>query len=993
MDNDNVFWVSSRNGLNQFDGEKIKVYNPNQINTSLDPNITSKIFEDKTGKKWFTSNNAIIELDQETSNLFAYQFEEHENSYHYAFYLENDSLLWLTIGNQLFTTNVLDRPLSLIPLHRYSGFITYPILDKSGKVKKLIRPLVYFGSGIEILNYQQDRQPKLDSFFLSTKKQNEPGRDTVIFYIDIENDTSIWIPSSIGLIHFNPSNPSGRKIYSHVDDKNEIVGYRDAATWKKDYLWIITNDGQLLLFDKKKEAFIRKQNHFLVENQVRTFDTFNNLYIDKWENLWISSFNVGIIHTNLRNNKFSQLLPLGSILINEDLRINSIIEEQNGFIIAGREEGVFNLKMDQFGSYEIKQLLLGCCDKKTIYSIQKDKVGKYWIVDNNKITRWDRENNIFEFELNVPRYTDHIIPISKEEYIISGLHHVFYLNTKMPISQTNLLKDTIPHVKLCAKTFYDEKRELLFISQNDNTLRIVNARPPFSEVITLKKIGLTNGFFRSGYGDFIWIATSTGLYKYSYPNKTVKRIGGDSQDMNQSFVSVVEASQNELWIGSYWGLHRYNLKNDKLDNFTQSDGLVTMQYRENVQFKGKNGSIYFGGNNGITTLKPGQVFLNTNSPYIQLDAVKLNGLNYSVASFLSKKKPLQFSFRENSLEFEFSIIEYSDPHLNSFKYYLIRNDKDTISSGITRTVTLPDLRPGIYKLIGFAKNSDQVEVEDPVIISFTINLPWFKKRWFILLTISLITFVLYHLYLLRIRRIQKIETQKRKEAEFKQKEAEFRQKEAEFKQLAAETETAVLRLQMNPHFIFNSMNAINAFIIKNDLTRANEYLQLFSKLMRTILERSEDTYTDIFDETELLELYLETEAIRLGKKLDYEFEIDQQIDPEEYLLPTMILQPFVENAIWHGLSPKKEGGKIRISFKLENNSLLCEVEDNGVGRTFHTKNRNTSHKSKALEITKRRLKILSDKESQETKMNIIDLYDERNQPLGTKITLILPIID
>ena len=133
--------------------------------------------------------------------------------------------------------------------------------------------------------------------------------------------------------------------------------------------------------------------------------------------------------------------------------------------------------------------------------------------------------------------------------------------------------------------------------------------------------------------------------------------------------------------------------------------------------------------------------------------------------------------------------------------------------------------------------------------------------------------------------------------------------------------------------------------------------------------------------------------MRLGQKLEFRFDIDPGIDPDEVLIPTMILQPFVENAIWHGISPKKGSGLIEIRFCLEQERLLCEVIDDGVGRAYHEGRRSGQHESKALSITRRRLAILSQEQRKKAEFEIHDLFDEAGKPAGTKVSLRLPLID
>lgn len=159
--------------------------------------------------------------------------------------------------------------------------------------------------------------------------------------------------------------------------------------------------------------------------------------------------------------------------------------------------------------------------------------------------------------------------------------------------------------------------------------------------------------------------------------------------------------------------------------------------------------------------------------------------------------------------------------------------------------------------------------------------------------------------------------------------------------------------------------------------------------MRQILELSEHQFIEISEEKEFLELYLNTESMRMGRKLDFAFEIDPALDEDDTLVPTMILQPFVENAIWHGISHKKEKGLITIRFLLRGEWLLCEVEDNGVGRNRRS-DALRPHKSKAIEITRRRLELLPNNSGQDARLEIIDLTGKDDLPAGTKVQLWLP---
>lgn len=210
-----------------------------------------------------------------------------------------------------------------------------------------------------------------------------------------------------------------------------------------------------------------------------------------------------------------------------------------------------------------------------------------------------------------------------------------------------------------------------------------------------------------------------------------------------------------------------------------------------------------------------------------------------------------------------------------------------------------------------------------------------------------------------------------------------RKREAEFKTTVANTELKALRAQMNPHFIFNSLNSISSYIDNNDRKEAKEYLAKFASIMRKTLENSEQKEILLADDIALLKLYMDVEQKRLQGKFDYSIDIDEQIDPANTLVPPLILQPFIENSIWHGLSQKKEKGTICIDVKRKGNSIIYSVEDNGVGLSI--KKKNTNKKSFGMEITKNRVDIINHQKNSNGSVTIIE------KEVGIRVEVQIPL--
>ena len=210
----------------------------------------------------------------------------------------------------------------------------------------------------------------------------------------------------------------------------------------------------------------------------------------------------------------------------------------------------------------------------------------------------------------------------------------------------------------------------------------------------------------------------------------------------------------------------------------------------------------------------------------------------------------------------------------------------------------------------------------------------------------------------------------------KNEKLESRGKQTELQQHVTELEMQALRAQMNPHFIFNCLSSINRFILKNETEAASNYLTKFSRLIRTVLTNSKKSFISLEDELEMLRLYLEMEKLRFKDSFDYSITFVNSIDDGNVFLPPLLLQPFAENAIWHGLMHKEGQGKLEFELSVDDKVLTCAISDNGIGRSKAAALRSKSaekQKSLGLQITKERLALLNEEFANETFFHIDDL--------------------
>ncbi|HSC54153.1 MAG TPA: histidine kinase [Phnomibacter sp.] len=219
-----------------------------------------------------------------------------------------------------------------------------------------------------------------------------------------------------------------------------------------------------------------------------------------------------------------------------------------------------------------------------------------------------------------------------------------------------------------------------------------------------------------------------------------------------------------------------------------------------------------------------------------------------------------------------------------------------------------------------------------------------------------------------------------------------RKRELETQQVQAkmmELQERALRAQMNPHFIFNSLNSIKSLVQESKKEEAVFYLTTFTKLMRTLLQNNDKQYASLHDELETCRLYMELELMRFGDRFEFSIEVEQGLDLKSFDIPAFIIQPMVENAIWHGLIPLEQKGKLSISIFSRNEKLVCSIDDTGIGRnaSMQINANRTDHQPRGVSLTHERMDLFRVLKKYDAQIEIIDKKDEDGKAAGTRIEL------
>jgi len=258
------------------------------------------------------------------------------------------------------------------------------------------------------------------------------------------------------------------------------------------------------------------------------------------------------------------------------------------------------------------------------------------------------------------------------------------------------------------------------------------------------------------------------------------------------------------------------------------------------------------------------------------------------------------------------------------------------------------------------------------ILDINLNTPFWQTWWFMILFVVLAFFIIAELFVWRLNELRKKDRE---------------QFEIETKMM--ELHDSALRAQMNPHFIFNCLNSIKSLVQNNDNSVAILYLTTFTKLIRSLMQNADLKYVSLNTEIETCRLYTELEALRFKDRFTFNIEIQPDLDLKSVEIPVLIIQPIVENAIWHGLIPKQGKGELLLKVERNGDYIVCTVDDNGIGRAGSAliNSNRANHQSKGVSLTSKRIDLFRSLKEHDAHLEIIDKTDEAGDPAGTKIEL------
>ena len=494
------------------------------------------------------------------------------------------------------------------------------------------------------------------------------------------------------------------------------------------------------------------------------------------------------------------------------------------------------------------------------------------------------------------------------------------------------------------------------------------------------------------YGNVVAAGNDGVIYIVQFLNDSIQKkvsvnLKNKNLGTNIRYLNCSETDQ--LIAGTNLGLNIIDLKNLyetgelNIENIDESEGFI--DYSGKVSITQDSKYLWIGSNKNLIKTKLSNLKNRNNgyynffikSIYINDEPLNLSESEKNLWTSIPKIN-LELPYYKNSITINFDVIKYLNPYDTKFSYKLEGFHKNWINDVKEGNAIFQNLKPGRYQFRIKMTGKNRETATQELFIGFTIATPIWQKWWMILIGVILMVVLLRMFILIRTRSIKKKE---RLRSEIAERITEF--------------ELKALRAQMNPHFIFNAINSIQNYMLDNDIDAALNYLSDFAKLIRLTLDNVSKKRITLDEELNYLNYYIKLEQMRFDKKFDLEIYVPNDVENTKILIPSMILQPFIENSIKHGFAFKESGGKIKLEFELtDDNILKCIIEDNGIGRKKSRElNKNKkNHPSRGTFITSERLSLLNQTQSRKGyKIETIDLYDEFNLACGTRVEISLPI--
>ncbi|MCF8227554.1 MAG: histidine kinase [Bacteroidales bacterium] len=968
-------WIGTSDGLNRYDGKSFRKYFHDPADsTGIISNTIMCFAEDSRNNLWIGTDKGLMKYIRAKDQFEAFLENRMDSifpgTYVRGIFFDNDSIMYFGLTEGYFARYNFNTGRATWHRHFEDDqpyYFYYTIYEDSQN------DLYVGGRGTGLYRYIKDSDSMIR---IKTREYDSSSRKR-------EYDASCYLEDSHG--NFWVSGLDGIYLYDRKQD--EFTPFYSTSTWdieedEDGLLWFATGHG-IRMYDPRSARMVK--HWYNPDNPVSiSNNNVRKVLIDHQGNLWFATLD-GLnllIRPEYHFEVFRHVINLESTLSSN--KVTKILEDSRGRIWIGTQgEGlnVFDEEKEIFKTYKHDPANGSSIASNNISALFEDSRGDIWVGLWSGIgfDKYDPQTDGFlhytynENSLSQDWYND----FAEDEYgnfylgFWGGPGLTLFDREKEQFAEE--LRDyfAAPYESRLINDMLIDSKGNLWIASSSNGVSIFEPftrntttfLPEYSNENSIPVVNI-NCLFEDQQGN-IWIG-SKGLSRYNWNTGDFTNYSVQDGLSNDNVNSILEDDDGRLWIGTEYGLSRFDPQKEVFKSFYEYDGIAGNWFGTGA-CRLQNGKMIFGGNKGITVFHPDSIVDKMTLPPLYFKQLKI--FDKDSLYDLSEIDRIDLGYDQNFISFELGAIDFINPQRLEIQYKLQGFDKDWNDlDQNSREVRFTNIPPGEYVLMLRVSKADFPHYRSK---SMFINLepPFWQKWWFYIIEVIVVLAVLYVLFKLRIRQL----LAKKHTAELKQK---------------------LLRSQMNPHFIFNSLTAIQNFIYEKKPAEAGKYLSDFARLMRQILDNSREEYISLENEINYLSLYMELQKVRFENKFTYDIKTDTELEAEFTAIPPMLAQPFIENALEHGIKNSGTRGEINIKFEKQNGGLVFEVTDNGIGIDRSTKvSTDAKHKSLAIEISRERLENINRGEKNKIRLSIEDIASLEPGKTGTRVRFSIPLRD
>jgi ligand-binding sensor domain-containing protein len=1067
-------WIATADGLNNYNGHSFKVFRHIQSDsTSLSDNFIQALYEDSSGVLWIgTRDGGLNRFDRKrgvftaltaTPSALGYRLTSNVVT---ALVGTHDGTLW--VGTDRGLNRLRISPFGVLGITHFQHDPHKPHSLGNNSVRALCvddAGTLWVGTdtGLERFDAQSEH------FVHYTLSLDHDHRQHTVYALTHGRDNTgamrLWVGTDVGLFRYDLSAPASsnhalRQQCTHIHQMHPsqhkpqryATAIRSLLLDNAGTLWVGTTGSGLLRYDAETQSLEPYSIHHLRSLNLSGTAIYS-LAQDRTGLLWVGTYSNGITTFLPRANAFTTYThdptnPASTTHLNRYV-VSAVCERRNGELWIGTLDGGINRFNRTTGTFSLlhhndaessndpapsSRTLKRSLPSDGIRCIFEDHTNTVWVATQSGLARYLPRKEAAQAH-NVVEVFRH------NEFDSTSLSHnnVF---TVFEDRQRRLWVGTLggglnlfDRERKCFRRFQHNANQPNSLSSNliraicqDSTGALwVGTRGG-----GLNRLNPTTGTAERFFHDerhprslshnaiytlhvdkrgALWIGTQGGgLNRFNPATQdfTVFRSRAGSFTTspmtlpNDVIYGIVEDTQGNLWISTNKGVSRITIHQirasaqaDSLSfrNYDVRDGLQSNEFNAGAFHAGHSGRLYFGGICGLNEWFPDSLRDNTTKPPVVITGFQLFGNDVVSNKDLSETDTLMISYKDNYCTFEFAALNFLLPEKNRYRYKLVGFDDTWIEAGARHEASYTNLPHGTYTFLVQGCNNDGIWNERGASVVLVITPPFWQTWWFRLLLWSSLGAAVVGVFVWRVHAVRVAERTSRQ---------------------MAQLELQSLRLHMNPHFIFNSINSIQYLVSEGDSAAATRYLSTFARLMRKILKHTDYLAVTIGDEIELLTMYMELERLRYDYAFEYRIVCEHRSELASLLIPAMVIQPYVENAIRHGLGLREAHGLVTITLErvVEQHGarLRCVITDNGIGRAkaLELKNKASAaehHLSMATSITQRRLELLNMytergsargtvcKRTPSISVQTTDLTHEDGSAAGTRVEMFLPILD